>query len=325
MFFEIAFEDLQQGVLAAAFAQGAVAAIIRSRVQVGRLWSRLMEDGDEHLPWEARLIDIARNHHGGGDITKSLGDVFYFQPGQHGYIARKFEISSNEDGVLRIDPPAFVDHGAPYVPRPEAVSTCWELVQRISRSLSVDDPPPKVIKATVQRLKYQARADDFTRLAGMTEHALGRWGRLGFRLDANRRHLCRLLSHKGIADLFSIMLIIPLLRVLARSINRLLSRLDRRVPDRAEQPVIEAAHVDNRYFSALCGSRVNVRTEVRVGGQWHELPIDRWSLAVFPGTLATRRQGLPATRHRVLYEEGDPARLADPRTDNVTLLLGAVW
>src|SRR3546814_11176065 len=67
--------------------------------------------------------------------------------------------------------------------------------------------------------------------------------------------------------------------------------------DRGER-IFEAPHYDLRYFSGLCGSRQNVRTEIYAEGSWMELPIGLDSITIIPGTLAQRAFGLQPTLHR---------------------------
>src|SRR3546814_10545760 len=98
---ELAAEELCHGTLATVFANGAAAAVVRCNDEVRRLWAQLLENPQEQLPWEAPLIDIARNYHGHGDITASLGDVYYFQPGHHSYI-RSEEHTSDLQSLMRI-------------------------------------------------------------------------------------------------------------------------------------------------------------------------------------------------------------------------------
>src|SRR3546814_14626209 len=99
---ELAAEELCHGTLATVFANGAAAAVVRCNDEVRRLWAQLLENPQEQLPWEAPLIDIARNYHGHGDITASLGDVYYFQPGHHSYIARKIELARARSEERRV-------------------------------------------------------------------------------------------------------------------------------------------------------------------------------------------------------------------------------
>src|SRR3546814_2788843 len=97
--------------------------------------------------------------------------------------------------------------------------------------------------------------------------------------------------------------------------------------DRGER-IFEAPHYDLRYFSGLCGSRQNVRTEIYAEGSWMELPIGLDSITIIPGTLAQRAFGLQPTLHRVLHRNDDEyiekdAIIDDHRLRNVTLLIGA--
>ncbi len=66
------------------------------------------------------------------------------------------------------------------------------------------------------------------------------------------------------------------------------------------------------------------RPTIYDGKQWEELFVDLDSIAIFPGRPAERRYSLPPTLHRVLQQGGaDAPKPDDPRTSNVTLLLGA--
>src|SRR3546814_6284086 len=66
----LAAEELCHGTLATVFANGAAAAVVRCNDEVRRLWAQLLENPQEQIPWEAPLIDIARNYHGHGDIDR---------------------------------------------------------------------------------------------------------------------------------------------------------------------------------------------------------------------------------------------------------------
>tara|TARA_R110000772_G_scaffold20609_9_gene57402 strand:+ start:882 stop:1277 length:396 start_codon:yes stop_codon:yes gene_type:complete len=106
---ELKLADMEAGKLHAHFTCGAAAVILHGAGAINRLWSSLLENREETLPWEASLAEFAQNHHGTADITTSLGDVFYFQPGQHGYIARKIEIeASDRSGKLSSNPDSFI-------------------------------------------------------------------------------------------------------------------------------------------------------------------------------------------------------------------------
>lgn len=322
---ELGLDDLRKGVLAAGFAAGASAAVIRSDGVVRRVWQKLVEDRREQLPWEAPLIDIARNHHGSGDITVSLGDLFYFQPGQHGYIARKLEIERGAGGApCRSRPATFVQGETTHAPDPGALTDCLSLADRLILAFTPQGSEPPQTRIAVQRLKYQPRPADFDNMADLTANSLGRWGRLGAAIDRQRLRAAGPLAGKGISDLIGMLLLIP---GVARPVARFVAwagRGDPRAKLTGGDVVVERAHFDTRIFTALAGQRASVRTEVFTGGRWRELPIGLDSIAVFPGSLARHRLGLEPTLHRVLYSGNAAAEPIDRRTGNVTLLIGAV-
>lgn len=323
---ELCIEELSHGVLAAEFAKGAVAAIVHCKTTGRDLWTRLMGDHSERLPWEAPLVDIARNHHGCTDITLTLGDAFYFQPGQHAYIARKMEIARDGDsGLLAVEPPDFRQSNDMFTPDTETLSVCWSIAERIMLALTPEGMESQPYKVAVQRLKYQSCRLDFMGLMEMTENSLGRWGRLGFSLDRSRQRLVRPFSHKGPSDLLGMLMMVPVLRGLVAGLNGWVGRFDSVHGSNADHLVVERAHWDKRYFSALCGARDTVRTEVYADGKWIELPVGLDSIAVFPGELANRHFGIRPTLHRVLHAGDGPAdQPGEARTRNVTVLLGAV-
>lgn len=320
---ELGVDDLRQGVLATGFASGAVAAVIRGDARVRDLWARLVENESEQLPWQAPLIDIARNHHGTGDITVSLGDLFYFQPGQHGYIARKFEIERDTTGSARARPDRFAQGNAHYVIERETIERCADLAETVMMALTPEGQTQATARVAVQRLKYQPHASDFDSLAQLTANSLGRWGRLGAAIDRQRQRATGFLSRKGFADLIGMLSLVPGIGVLVRAFAARIAARDPRERLAEGDTIVERAHVDERYFSALAGARTNVRTEVFANGRWHELPIGLDSIAIFPGRLA-RRFGIEPTLHRVVHIGNAPATTVDPRSGNVTLLIGAV-
>ncbi len=320
--FEIGWEELQQGVLAAAFARGAVAAVLRSDGKLRQLWRRLLENPAERLPWEAPLIDIARNHHGSRDITVSLGDVYYFQPGRHGYIARKLEIDRSAGTDQTEVRPALFHQGEGQFALPsETIAECCRMADRIVLAMTPAGEDLHHYKVAVQRLKYQRSVAEFGSLANLTADSLGRWGRVGFSIDCNREGMAGPLSHKGPADLMGMLMLMPVVRNVASAVNALANRFDGRRHTAPGDKIIEGPHYDSRLFTALCGLRENIRTEVYAKGRWEELPVGLDSIAVFPGSLARSTCGLRPTMHRVL--QTSDAVMGDTRTANVTLLLGA--
>jgi len=324
---DIAFDSLTPGVLAAQFVAGKAAVLVRCPGVISELWKGLMEDDDEQLPWQAPLIDIARNYHGSADITVSLGDLFYFQPGQHGYIARKIALSrTGEDGALVVRPSFFVQGEEKFATREQILDLCWSIGDRLMMAMT--PPGAKLCDYTVavQRLKYQQSARDFDKLDALARNSLGRWGRAGFSLDQRRLEAAGPLQRKGVSDFYGMVAQIPAVRTLARGVNRIFSRRDRRAQMLPGHRLVEAAHYDHRYFSALCGQRKNIETHIFVGGAWYNLPISMDTLAILPGSIAAAKFGVPQTLHRVVHiddEDEPPEHLpADRRAENVTLLIG---
>ncbi|MDB5713878.1 MAG: hypothetical protein JWO15_1275 [Sphingomonadales bacterium] len=321
---ELNVEELGPGVLAAEFAKGAVAATIRCPETSRSLWSDLMENSEERLPWEAPLIDMARNHHGTDDITLTLGDAFYFQPEQHAYIARKMELRRcAPGGMLEVYPKTFVQGESIFTPHARTVSSCWSIAERIMLAVIPKEAATTEFKVAVQRLKYQASWADFGKLMGMTEHSLGRWGRLGYAVDRSRQRTAGFLARKGPSDALGMLMLLPLIGKLIAGLNDVVARND--AVHRLEEGhhILEKAHYDDRFFSGLCGKRDAIVTEVFSEGKWIELPVNLDCIAVFPGRLASRDFGLSATLHRVLHtgksiDDGQ----GDARSSNVTILLG---
>jgi hypothetical protein len=320
---ELAYRDLAPGSLARLFGAGHAAVLVRCPDLIAGLWRDLMENPEEQMPWEAPLIDMARNYHGSGDITASLGDLFYFQPGRHGYIARKMALSRDEgaDRVM-VRPSSFVQGRGRHRLHQAVLDQCWATGQRLLAALAPEGRPPAACEVVVQRLKYQEAAGDFDRLDALMRNSLGRWGRAGCALDERRWQAAGAFSPRGLSDLYGALAPVPGIGRVARALNAKLLRRDRSRDMAPGQKLIEGAHYDYRYFSALCGRRDRMVTQIFVRDSWIDLPIDLETLAVFPGSLSTRDYGVPHVMHRVLHV-GDGEDDSDPRTGNVTLLIGA--
>lgn len=322
---EIAAAELQLGMLASLFAQGAAAVLVHMDGRLRSIWADLIEDTREKLPWEVPLLDIARNHHGSNDITATLGDMYYFQPGHHGYIARKVEIDRRPDGSREVIPPVFVSEEERQEIDREVLDECCTIVDRIMEAMIPPERNPAPYRVAVQRLKYQETLQDFERLANMMQHSLGRWGRAGFALDRSRGRLEGPLAKKGVSDVVGAMLMMPGVRRPASWMARRFNGSAGVDANGAELAIYERAHHDERFFTALCGTRDCVQTQVMTSKGWIELPIGLDTLAVFPGSLAQRHYGIAPTLHRVVHvhSERGPERTRR-RADNVSLLLGAV-
>jgi hypothetical protein len=313
---------LQPGVLFDLFRAGAAVVTIAFGARLRSLWMRLVEESGEQLPWQAPLGDISRNHHGSADLVTSLGDVIYFQPGQHGYIARKIEVDRDDAGVPRPDPAYFHQGDAVYDVPVDAMAECCAIADLIMVGLAPPDTAPAGHRVAVQRLKYQPDLAALEKLEAMTCHSMARWGRTGFRIDANRGTLNPRLSGKGVSDALGMMMLNPRLRPLSAWINRRFGDSRLAPPTGPGRRIVESAHLDERFFSALCGQRETVCTEVFHDGAWHVVPMQTDTVAVFPGKIAQRTYGLKPVLHRVIYT-GEPAtRPVDPRSGNVTMLIG---
>lgn len=323
---ELDLEVLQHGMLASMFFDGATAVIIRCREAMQRMWATMMDGSEEALPWEVNLADLARNYHGSGNITTTLGDMFYMQPGAHGYFARKFEIRRDAEGIPRGTNPAgfWQQQGGEYRIATATLSDCCTLADKIAEALTPSGQAISPYRVAVHRLKYHSTVADYERLAGVMANSLGRWGRMGIRVDAHRQTLARPLRRRGVSDALGWMLALQLLRRPASILNRAVAAHDRQHDISSSQWLVEGPHFDDRMFTALSGDRHNVHTQVFYDGSWHNLPVSRGTIAVLPGKRAERRWGVPATCHRVVLEQRDHPALAETRTTNSTILIGAV-
>jgi hypothetical protein len=312
-FATLGLDELEPGVLLDAFKAGHVAAIIECGDLVETLWSLLLHHPEEKLPWELPLLDIAKNHVRGKDLPSTVGDVFYFQPGHHSYIARKLEIA-RADGP-RVSPASFHQGGKQIAPSEELVNLCCSFVDRVMLSLRPAGRPVPDYKVAVQRLKYQGEWDDYQALTELIEDSLARWGRKGYALDALRGRLAAPLARKGVSDLAAMLMMMAGSPRSAGGSNDIARRQD------ARANVYEHSHVDYRYFTALCGCRDNVRTEVLVDGKWLELPVNLDAITVYPGTMGLKGTSVAPTVHRVVHT--GMADVSHDRASNVTVLLGA--
>lgn len=316
-------DELEPGSLATAFFGGAEAVIVHFGDRLRNLWAQLVENPEEQLPWQAPPIDIARNHVGSADITKSLGDGVYIQPGLHGYISRKIEIDRT-DGEARPTPSVFRQGAGSYTVPLAAMEECCAITDLLMAALTPIDHGPAHYRVAVQRLKYQACPEEFDQLAAVTYNSLARWARTGFRIDVNRARLNPRLARKGVSDSLGFLMLSSAGRSVAGWIDRTFGDPRLAAPAGPNARIVEREHLDERFLSALCGRRDSVCTQIFVDGTWCDLPVTLNSLAVFPGNLAQRAFGLRPTLHRVIYPGVEPIGDIDPRSGNVTMLIGAV-
>lgn len=316
---------LSPGILGRHFRDGAVAAVIGGNGEVASLWQALIGH-EADMPWKSALYDLCANLMPHDDLTRTLGDMYYFKPGRHSYIARKIEIRP-EGRELKATPDTFRGSHGTWRMSEQLRERCWHFSLSIMNALAPADRDPGApwgeLKAVVQQIKYHDSVAGHEALYLMVRNSLGPWARIGYGLDRRREELCGPLGRRGIADTLALLSLLPPLRFTIDGLNRLAGHFDRRamVPDGYH--LLVKAHVDTRYFSALCGSRHNLRTEVFADGRWLPLPVNDTDIIVLPGSRARMAYGIRPTLHRVLQaRDGGPAVLGKD-SPNVTLLLGA--
>lgn len=315
--------ELEPGCLGQLFRDGAAAVIIRGDPCIASLWDFVTAD-DAEMPWRASLYDLAANLIPHEHLTEAIGDVYFFKPGRHSYIGRKIEICL-DGGRLMTMPDAFRTRQSVWRMSEQIREQCWCFSMRLMRALAPSGTGKDHrygVRAVVQSLRYHDTVDGHQALYAMMYNSLGAWARIGYRLDRRREDMRGLWARRGVSDAMALMSIVPPLRSLVDRLNAFAGRFDKRavVPD--GYALLSKAHFDSRYFSALCGSRRNLRTDIFVDGAWLPLPMNSLDVAVFPGLRAQEAFGIRPTLHRVLQARDDiAAEGADAA--NVTILLGA--
>lgn len=317
--------SLSAGRLTDLFASGALAVVINYAVQLRLIWTGLLENKAEQLPWAGPIRDLARNHYAGANLGGHVGDMFHYTPYRIAYIARKFELTKDDaSSHLASTPDCFYQGDEQFTSPAEVVQACWIVIEEIMKWLTPPGRTQANYQAVVHRLKYEADISLTKRHFSMTRSAIGRWAQLGYDIDMWREQAHGPLDHNGICDLFAILSLAPAMRRLLAPINKALANRDprRALPDGAQ--LIGKPHYDGRYFSAMCGSRASISTEVYDGRYWHELPIDREHLVIIPGLQAKEAFNIKPTLHRVLHRPAYPPHTPDETfAPDITLLLGS--
>ncbi|SCW72549.1 hypothetical protein SAMN02927924_02360 [Sphingobium faniae] len=314
--------EMSPGSLGRYFHDGAAAAVITGSEWISPLWQSLVAN-DVVMPWTASLYDLAINLRAHDHITEALGDVYYFKPKRHSYIGRKIEIRSDE-GQLSITPASFRTRHGNWQISDQVREQCWRFSMAVMRALApsgAGEAQFDDVRAVVQHLRYHDTVDSQNSLYVMVHNSLGAWGRIGYGLDRRREELRGPLGRRGISDALALLSLVPPLRVAIDGLNNLAGRFDKRgvVPD--GYFLLSKEHIDTRYFSALCGSRRNLRTDIFVDGAWLPLPVNSTDIVIIPGVRAKLAYGIQPTLHRVLQADDEHGAGADAA--NVTLLLGA--
>lgn len=317
--------NLAPGSLAKCFAEGAVAVVIGGTDSISSLWRSLGAD-DAHLPWKSSLYDLSMNLLPHDDLTEALGDIFYFKPGRHSYIARKIEIRAH-GRQFSMTPSSFRGQHGAWTMSDQLREQCWDLSVAVMKALAPPDAEDNGridrMRAVVQQLRYHDTVADHEALYKMMYNSLGGWGRIGYGLDRRREELRGPLARRGISDALALLSLLLPLRASINGLNRLVGHFDKRgdIPD--GYTLLVKPHIDTRYFAGLCGSRHNLRTEVFMDGAWLPLPINDTDIAVLPGSRAARAYGIQPTLHRILQANDGASSSAITSPANITLLLGA--
>lgn len=321
---EVTADRLGPGELCRLFHQGAIAAVLVGDPRVRRVWEALVLDATgpgvaDDLPWNASLLEIARNHRAGTDVSDRLGDVVEFFPGAIGYIGRKLELSRDPTtGELSCQPAMFSRRSTTSNPDLSVFPLCWEIVADVMGS--VGDGTANVYRVAVQRLKYEHDLADIIRLYElMGSNFTDRWTRIGRALDTYRRAARGPLKSKYLSNIFAFLCLAPPLRQQLLRLNAMVARSDRVWRTNGETIIGEPHYDSGRYFSGLCGARGNIVTEAYDGHVWHELRIAPDRLVILPGGPAWRKWGIRPTLHRVLHTTRASQSQAHA---NITLLLG---
>ena len=301
--------------------------VIRGDPAIRSLWDEVMAAPD-HLPWTSPLKDISINLRPDDDLTKSVGDMFYFKPGRHSYIARKVEIQGATDNDLTVNPSEFWNRGHRYRIDPGLTACSWRLSRDILQSMGPPEQgqrdPATTFCGVLQLIKYQSSAAAHLALFAMMRNALGPWARIGYMLDQRREEVAGPFARRGLCDALAVLSLIPVVgEPLLRKLNAALALRDRLAVLPTGHGLLVRAHVDTRYFSGLCGTRDNILTQIFAAGTWVTLPICRNDLVILPGLHAKAAYGIEPTLHRVLQSSQNADGGSDPCRSNVTLLIGA--
>ncbi|HEY9281459.1 MAG TPA: hypothetical protein VIP51_15415 [Eoetvoesiella sp.] len=316
---------LAPGSLADLFTTGALAVIVDCASTLHPIWSALIENKAEQLPWHGTMRDMARNHYAGADLGEHVGDMFHYTPYRIAYIARKFELMRDVSTSQLVTVPEYFFQGNERFSSPTPIfEACWTIVQNIMKWLTPPGSAASSFHAVVHRLKYEPDIQLTERHYALAKSAVGRWAQLGYEIDTLREQARGPLDHTGVSDMCAILSLVAPMRRLLDRVNTSFARSDARraLPEGAR--LIGKPHYDGRYFSATCGSRGHISTEIYDGKHWHELPVDRDHLVIVPGLQAKKAFGLSPTLHRIIHRSdyvecsGDQSHAPD-----ITLLFGS--
>jgi len=317
---EIARPLVGAGVLAEAFRSKVPAVVVHEDPRIHQLWSGVMESelGESQFPWEQTLQQVARNHQ---PRNMNLGDMLRFVRSSFSQIARKV-LFAPVDGRMRVFPALRSESAERCVPSDELLWLAWEVMSELLTAALPSGAPAPRFAVSMDLLKYPAGSKDLDEILELLADSGAEWTRLGRQLDAYKYSLSLAFDHPVIPlrDWLALASLVPTFR---RACDRLDAVLKRAFDDEPAPgwTIIGAPHIDDaRVLTALVGDRDIVRTEVRTGGQWVELPITVSSVAVFPGVRLRNFADCRPTLHRVLMREDVSTR----ERPNVSLTFGIV-
>lgn len=324
---EVSRSDLKPGKLAALFSQGTRAVILSDDDRVGRIWDglqptqhRIGETIDASGPfWDEGLITLARNHRD-GDLF--VGDMLRFTQNTIGHIARKTTVFPDPlTGEMETIPQAFW-RGDDQVRLPDTVTqTSWELITDVLRSSLPATCDIGEYAASVEQLKYPTDAD-LDMILTLLADSSGGFARLGRKIDRERMMLRGPFALPKIRELLALTSLIPGVRHLVSRMNAFWVHRDEKDIPR-ETRIIGAAHVDgSKFVTALASDRDVLRTQVRDGDSWYDLPLTTRTLAIFPSEKLSLQCGIEPTTHRILIKTNRDE--SHPITSNVTMSLCVV-
>jgi len=318
---DVTTKDLANGLLVDRFRQGAKAIVFNGDERIQWLYDAMVTNEAGHtthlgLPWHEPLEIIARNHIPG---DTHIGDMIRFVPPGFAHFARKIAILQEEpSGPLRTIPESFsTDSGRKMVDQ-RIAQTAWDLATDIFRGFMAPDVRCSPYVVLVEVIGYPKSSNDVDRTTALIRDAAAGWTRLGQRLDSEKARLAcaGYSSFSRSLDILALSSLVPGLRLVTR---RILSNWERRRIN-ATPPgfrVIASPHIDgSKILTCLAGDRETVRTEIRSGDEWIELPVVSNALAVFPSFDIAKYAHIDPTEHRVLM---DTTRVASK--NNVTLTL----